>query len=114
MEKATKKDVIRFTSEIQLRSCRVFGGCLLKGRMDDYDFEAVLDSFPDNEAIHGGHIVKLEVEHMGGDKSLEIPRPVALYSRKWIDRPEDDIDQKYVDSIIALLNMIPNAIHDVD
>jgi len=114
MKKTTDKDVIRYTSEIQLRSCRVFGGRLLKGHMNDYGFEAVLDSSPDDEAIHGGHIVKLEVKYMGGDKNLEIPHPVALYNRKWIDRAEDDEGQEYVDSIIALLDMIPKAIRIID
>jgi len=106
MENTANKDVIRFTNEIQLRSCRVFGGRLFKGRMDDYDFEAVLDSFPDDEAIHKGHIVKLEVEFMGGDVDFEIPRPVAFYDRKWIEQPQDDYEQQCVDNIIYLLEQV--------
>ena len=106
METATNINLIHFLSDIQLRTCLVTDGYLLKGHLDEFDFEAILSFFPAKDGIHGGHIIKLDVECMVGDKHIDIPRPVAFYHREWINPPEDEQDQKYVDNIIQLLDYV--------
>ena len=105
MKKATNNNLIHFQSDVQLRACLIFTGYLVKGHLDEFDFEAVLLHDATSEAIHAGHIVKLEVECMDGDKHYTIPRPVAFYDRKWVDEPHD-YEQKSVDDIIALLDCV--------
>ena len=99
MKKATNKNLIHFRIDMQLRACLVYIGYLVKGHLDEFDFEAILSFELTDEGIHGGRIVKLEVENMGGDKHVEIPRPVAFYDRKWANRPENDDEKKYCSSI---------------
>jgi hypothetical protein len=99
----TANNKIRFSRSIQMRTCLIFNGFWVKGSMDNFDFEATLDFDQDDEAINKGHIVKLDVEYMGGDKCFDIPRPMVIYSRKWVDPPLNDDEKEYFNSIIALL-----------
>jgi len=106
METVKNANLIHFSSDLQLRTCLVADGYLVKGHLDEFDFRARLSFQPAKKGIRGGHIIMLDIECIAGNKHIDVPRPVAYYDREWIQLAEYDYDQKYVDNIIQFLDYV--------
>jgi hypothetical protein len=107
-EEKKKEYPIDILEGVQLRACPIDDGYFIKGYIDSYDFEATVLCDTNDKAINKGHIIKLDIEFMGGTSHCDIPRPVAVYNRKWEFHPEpeqEDDEEAYVEKIVAFLEI---------